>query len=64
MLRALWMLDIANRTIQIILADFRTTPDQEQLVRQSEKLVALIEVTRERVTALGGDNLARRSADC
>jgi hypothetical protein len=71
MLRALWMLDIANTNIQILLADFRAVPNQEQLVRQSEKLASLIELARERVarlgidlgTGFGRDDLARRSAD-
>jgi hypothetical protein len=64
MLRALWMLDIANTNIQIVLADFRAVPNQEQLVRQSEKLASLIELARERILSLGGSNVARRSADC
>jgi hypothetical protein len=50
MLRALWMLDVANRCIQLILGEFRTAPDREQLVRQSDRIVVLIELARERLT--------------
>jgi hypothetical protein len=53
MLRALWMLDIANTNIRIALAHFRGVPDQEQLVRQSKKLADMIEFVRERLSGPG-----------
>jgi hypothetical protein len=53
MLRALWMLDIANTNIQLVLTDLRAAPDQSELVRESEKLASLIEFVRDRVSALG-----------
>jgi hypothetical protein len=54
MLRALWMLDIANTNIQLVLTDLCAVPDQRQLVRESKQLASQIELARDGVAALGG----------
>jgi hypothetical protein len=72
LLRALWMLDIANTNIQLVLTDLRTAPDQPELARESEKLASLIEFARGHIAALGAGlatsadrgHATRRFADC
>jgi hypothetical protein len=74
LLRALWMLDIANTNIQLVLTDLRAVPDRVELVGESEKLASLIEFARGRIAALGAGlaagagpgrgHPARRIADC
>jgi hypothetical protein len=74
LLRALWMLDIANTNIQLVLTDLRAVPDPVELVGESEKLASLIEFARGRIAALGAGlaagagpgrgHPARRIADC
>ncbi|WP_339029090.1 hypothetical protein WHZ78_01305 [Bradyrhizobium symbiodeficiens] len=49
--RALWTLDTANKCIRMVLADLQGGPCTEQLVRQSEELVAAIGVAREKIAA-------------
>ncbi len=52
MMRALWTLDIANRCIHVVLADFPDEAGAEHLVRQSESLFALIQFARRKIAGL------------
>ncbi|WP_454648609.1 hypothetical protein [Bradyrhizobium liaoningense] len=47
--RTLWTLDAASKCIRAVLAEFRTQPATEQLVRKSRNLIDLIERTRDQV---------------
>jgi hypothetical protein len=46
MARALLTLDTANKCIRAIMAEFRTEPATEQMIRKSERLIGLIELAR------------------
>ncbi|MFT4117572.1 hypothetical protein [Bradyrhizobium sp.] len=58
MARALWTLDAANKCIRAVLAEFRTQPATEQLVRKSRNLMDLIERARDEVTSYPGRTLS------
>lgn len=49
--RTLWTLDAANKCIRAVLAEFRTQPATEQLVRKSRNLIDLIERARDQVVS-------------
>ena len=46
MRRVLWMLDLANNCIRIILRDFADDPNISQLARHAEELTASVEEVR------------------
>lgn len=47
--RTLWTLDAANKCVRAVLAEFRTQPATDQLVRKSRNLIDLIERARDQV---------------
>ncbi|WP_439363348.1 hypothetical protein ACNJYD_22735 [Bradyrhizobium sp. DASA03005] len=47
--RTLWTLDAASKCVRAVLAEFRTQPATEQLVRKSRNLIDLIERARDQV---------------
>ncbi|RXH04885.1 hypothetical protein [Bradyrhizobium vignae] len=49
--RTLWTLDAANKCVRAVLAEFRTQPATEQLVRKSRNLIDLIERARDQVVS-------------
>ena len=49
--RALWTLDAASKCVRAVLAEFRTQPSTEQLVRKSRNLIDLIERARDEVVS-------------
>lgn len=49
--RALWTLDAASKCVRAVLAEFRTQPATEQLVRKSRNLIDLIERARDEVVS-------------
>lgn len=49
--RALWTLDAASKCVRAVLAEFRTQPATEQLVRKSRNLIDLIERARDQVVS-------------
>ncbi|MDE2378835.1 hypothetical protein [Bradyrhizobium sp.] len=53
MRRALWILDLANRCVRVILSDFHDDPCISELIRQAEELVGAVERTRSMVDDLG-----------
>jgi uncharacterized protein with PhoU and TrkA domain len=53
--RALWTLDAANKCIRVVLADLERSPGTEQLVRQSDELVAAIGSAREKLAAFAAE---------
>ena len=55
MTRALWTLDTADKCIRMILAEFRTTPAREQVVRKAKSLVDLIELARDAISNYSDD---------
>ncbi|OAF10056.1 hypothetical protein AYJ54_12820 [Bradyrhizobium centrolobii] len=57
MTRALWTLDAADKCVRAVLAEFRTEPDTEQLVRKSRNLIDLIELARDEVTSYRGSEV-------
>ncbi|WGD49218.1 hypothetical protein QA641_26695 [Bradyrhizobium sp. CB1650] len=54
MTRALWTLETADKCIRAILAEFRTEPATDQLVRTSRNLIDQIELARDEVTSHRG----------
>ncbi len=52
MMHAVWVLDLANQCIRIVLADFRGDPATDHLVLLAEKLIASIEQVRRALTSL------------
>lgn len=53
MRRALWMLDLTNRCVQIILSDFKEDASILQLTQQAEELINSVERARQVVDRLG-----------
>jgi hypothetical protein len=53
MRRALWILDLTNRCVRIILTDFKDDPHIGELIRQAEEITASIERARCMVQNLG-----------
>jgi hypothetical protein len=51
--RALWILDLTNRCVRIILTDFKDDPHIGELIRQAEEITASIERARCMVQNLG-----------
>jgi hypothetical protein len=49
--RTLWTLDAATKCVRAVLAEFRTQPATEQLVRKSRNLIDLIERARDQVVS-------------
>lgn len=49
MTRALWTLETADKCVRAIMAEFRTEPATEQMVRTSQQLIRLIEHARDEV---------------
>ncbi|MEY9184035.1 hypothetical protein ABIG06_005611 [Bradyrhizobium sp. USDA 326] len=49
--RTLWTLDAASKCVHAVLAEFRTQPATEQLVRKSRNLIDLIERARDQVVS-------------
>ncbi|MBR0956776.1 hypothetical protein [Bradyrhizobium japonicum] len=49
--RTLWTLDAASKCVRAVLAEFRTQPVTEQLVRKSRNLIDLIERARDQVVS-------------
>ncbi|WP_348522394.1 MULTISPECIES: hypothetical protein [Bradyrhizobium] len=49
--RTLWTLDAASKCVRAVLAEFRTQPATEQLVRKSRHLIDLIERARDQVVS-------------
>jgi hypothetical protein len=49
MTHALWTLDAANKCIRAVLADVRTEPTTDHLMRKYESLIGLIELTRNEI---------------
>nr|WP_025035643.1 hypothetical protein [Bradyrhizobium sp. DOA9] len=49
--RTLWTLDAASKCVRAVLAEFRTQPATEQLVRKSRNLIDLIERARDQVVS-------------
>ncbi|WP_448032855.1 hypothetical protein [Bradyrhizobium liaoningense] len=49
--RTLWTLDAASKCVRAVLAEFRTQPATEQLVRKSRNLIDLIECARNQVVS-------------
>ncbi|MDA9421847.1 MULTISPECIES: hypothetical protein [Bradyrhizobium] len=49
--RTLWTLDAASKCVRAVLAEFRTQPATEQLVRKSRNLIDLIERARDEVVS-------------
>jgi len=43
---ALWVLDLANKCIQVVVAEFRDHPTNQLVIEQSKAISALIELTR------------------
>ena len=52
--RALMALDTADKCIRAIRAEFRTEAASDRLVRKAERLMALIERTRDELMGVGG----------
>ena len=52
MTRALWTLETAAKCIRVVLAEFGSEAATEQLNRQSEKLIGLIELVRNEIDGL------------
>ena len=50
--RALWTLETAGKCIRVVLAEFRSEAATEQVKRQSEKLIGLIELVRNEIDGL------------
>ncbi|WP_407183894.1 hypothetical protein [Bradyrhizobium centrosematis] len=50
MTRALWTLDTADKCIRMILAEFRTAPAKELVVRKAKSLVDAIELARDEIS--------------
>ena len=61
MVRTLWILDIANKCIRVVLTDLRDGPRTETLVRQSDDLIASIEIARDKISDIAN---AAASRDC
>lgn len=53
MRRALWILDLTNRCVQIILSDFKDDPSTPELTRHAEDLLDGIARARQMVDHLG-----------
>ena len=53
MRRALWILDLTNRCVQIILSDFKGDASILELTRQAEELINSVERARQAVDRLG-----------
>ncbi|MDX3968527.1 MAG: hypothetical protein QHD01_18280 [Bradyrhizobium sp.] len=49
--RTLWTLDAASKCVRAVLAEFRTQPAAEQLLRKSRNLIDLIERARDQVVS-------------
>ena len=52
MARALWTLETAGKCIRVVLAEFGAEAATEQLNRQSEKLIGLIQLVRDEIDGL------------
>ncbi len=52
MTRVLCILELANKCIRIVLDEIRGTFGRDQLIEQSERLMQLIEVARNKVASL------------
>lgn len=50
---ALWILDLTNRCVRVILSDFKDDPCIGELIRQAEELTASVERARRMVQHLG-----------
>ena len=50
MTRALWTLETADKCIRMVLAEFRTAPAKEQVVRKARSLVDAIELVRDEIS--------------
>jgi hypothetical protein len=53
MRRALWILDLTNRCVQIVLSDFKDDPSILELTRQAEELINSVATARQMVDQLG-----------
>lgn len=53
MRRALWILDLSNRCIQVVLSDLHNDPCISDLIRRAEELTASVERARRMVHHLG-----------
>lgn len=53
MRRALWILDLTNRCVQIILTDFKDDPSIGELTRHADDLITSIASARQMVDQLG-----------
>ncbi|MBR0789409.1 hypothetical protein JQ631_10035 [Bradyrhizobium manausense] len=62
--RALWLLDLTNRCIQIILSDFSKDPCISELANRAEDLTAAIERARQMVRELDQVGLKSPLPDC
>src|SRR6478735_3768021 len=51
--RALWILDLTNRCIQVILSDFRDDPSFDKLIERAGELADSVECARQMVHRLG-----------
>jgi hypothetical protein len=52
MTHALWTLETAGKCIRVVLAEFGAEAATEQLSRQSETLIGLIELVRDQIDGL------------
>ncbi|MGY4365266.1 hypothetical protein ACVW1A_001331 [Bradyrhizobium sp. LB1.3] len=50
---ALWILDLTNRCVRVILSDFKDDPCIGQVIRQAEELTASVEIARCMVQHVG-----------
>lgn len=55
MTRALWTLETADKCIRMILAEFRTAPARDQVIRKARCLVDLIELARDQISKYHDD---------
>ncbi|RZN10295.1 hypothetical protein CWO91_13970 [Bradyrhizobium genosp. SA-3] len=62
MRRALWILDLTNRSVQLILSDFKDDPNIQELIRQAEELTASVEEARRMVQHLDAPALHKAAA--
>jgi hypothetical protein len=53
MKRALWVLDLTNRCIKVILSDFRDDPSIGKLIERARELTDSVETARQMVHHLG-----------
>ncbi|MDI3564732.1 hypothetical protein [Bradyrhizobium sp. Arg816] len=60
MRHALWVLDLANKCVRIILRDFADDPNIRQLARHAEELTASVEEARYMVQDRGNKYLTLR----